>query len=95
MADVLQPDALQTALGDLDGWQGTVDAGIAKSYTFGDFAGSMGFVNRVAEIAEDANHHPDITISWNTVELVIISHSAGGVTQDCVALAQRIDREAA
>ena len=95
MADVLQPDALQTALKDLSSWEGTVDAGITKTYKFADFNGSIAFVNRVARIAEDVNHHPDIAISWNTVELAIISHSAGGVTQDCLALAQRIDGEAA
>jgi 4a-hydroxytetrahydrobiopterin dehydratase len=94
MADVLNPDALHRNLNELDGWDGTVDEGISKLYEFGDFAGSMAFVNRVADIAEDMNHHPDIGISWNTVELRILSHAAGGVTQDCLDLAQRIDAEA-
>jgi 4a-hydroxytetrahydrobiopterin dehydratase len=91
MTDVLNPDALQTNLHDLPGWDGTVDEGIRKIYEFADFAGSIAFVNRVAEIAEDMNHHPDIGISWNRVELRILSHSAGGVTQDCLDLAARID----
>jgi 4a-hydroxytetrahydrobiopterin dehydratase len=94
MTDVLNPDALQTTLHDLGGWDGTVDDGIRKTYTFDDFAQAMAFVNRVADIAEDMNHHPDIGISWNRVELRIISHSAGGVTQDCLDLASRIEAEA-
>lgn len=91
MTDILNPDALQTSLNQLDGWSGTTDSGLSKTYTFHDFAGSMRFVNRVAEIAEQRNHHPDIAISWNRVALTIISHSAGGVTEDCVELARAID----
>ena len=94
MADVLNPDALHRNLNELDGWDGTVDEGIRKIYELDDFAGSMAFVNRVAAIAEDMNHHPDIGISWNRVELRILSHAAGGVTQDCLDLAERIDTEA-
>ena len=94
MADVLNPDALHKGLNDLDGWDGTVEEGIRKLYKFDDFAGSMAFVNRVATLAEDMNHHPDIGISWNQVELRIISHAKGGVTQDCLDLAERVDAEA-
>lgn len=90
MADLLNPDAVKTGLNQLEGWDGTT-AGISKTYVFDDFAGSMAFVNRVAEIAEDMNHHPDIAISWNTVELSIVSHAAGGVTEDCLELARRIE----
>ncbi len=91
MTDVLTPDALESALGQLDGWSGTTEHGISKTYQLRDFADAMRFVNRVAEIAEERNHHPDIEISWNRVTLRIISHSAGGVTQDCVDLARAID----
>lgn len=91
MTDVLTPDALESALGQLDGWSGTTEHGISKTYQRRDFADAMRFVNRVAEIAEERNHHPDIEISWNRVTLRIISHSAGGVTQDCVDLARAID----
>jgi 4a-hydroxytetrahydrobiopterin dehydratase len=91
MADVLNPDALQTNLHDLDGWDGTVDDGIRKTYTFADFTEAMAFVNRVADVAEELNHHPDITIRWNRVDLRILSHAEGGVTQDCLTLARRAD----
>jgi 4a-hydroxytetrahydrobiopterin dehydratase len=91
MADVLNPDALHHEVDRLDGWEGTVKDGISKSFTFDDFAGSMAFVNRVAEQAEQAGHHPDLTISWDTVTVTYITHSAGGVTQDDVAQARAID----
>lgn len=90
MADVLNPDALHHGLDTLDGWTGTID-GIAKTYTFADFAASMRFVNQVAELAEGANHHPDIHVSWNTVVLQLVTHSAGGVTQADLDMAEQID----
>ena len=55
-----------------------------------DFAEAMAFVNRVAALAEARNHHPDIAVSWNTVTLTQWSHSAGGVTEADVELAQAI-----
>ncbi len=95
MVDLLNPDALHTALHQLAGWDGTVTEGLTKTYDRGDFAGAMAFVNRVADIAERMDHHPDIQISWATVSLRILSHSAGGVTEACVQLAAAIDAEAA
>jgi 4a-hydroxytetrahydrobiopterin dehydratase len=90
MADLLNPDALHHALDVLSGWKGTTEE-ISKIYRFSDFAESMAFVNRVADIAEEMNHHPDVHIHWNTVTLEISSHAAGGVTQDCIELAHRLD----
>jgi 4a-hydroxytetrahydrobiopterin dehydratase len=90
MADVLNPDALHHELDRLEGWGGTVD-GLEKTFVLADFAGSVAFVNRVAAVAEELNHHPDVAISWNKVTLRLVSHSAGGVTQSDVELARRID----
>ncbi|HVM00566.1 MAG TPA: 4a-hydroxytetrahydrobiopterin dehydratase [Egibacteraceae bacterium] len=90
MADLLNPDALHHGLDRLDGWTGTVE-GIARTFAFADFAEAMRFVNAVAEVAEEANHHPDIAVSWNTVRLHLVTHSAGGVTQNDLDLAARID----
>lgn len=90
MADVLNPDALHQGLDQLDGWEGTLE-GISKTYRFADFAEAIAFVNRVAEKAEAANHHPDISVSWNKVTLDLVTHSAGGVTQADLDLAERID----
>jgi ribonuclease D len=90
MTDLLNPDALHHALDQLPGWDGTTEQ-ITKTYKLPDFAGAMRFVNRVADIAEEMNHHPDIHIRWNAVTLEIVSHAAGGVTQSCVELAHRIE----
>lgn len=95
MTDVFNPDALHTALNQLSGWDGSVEEGITKTYDRGDFTGAMAFVNRIADIAERMDHHPDIKISWATVSLLIISHAAGGVTETCLELARAIDAEAA
>jgi 4a-hydroxytetrahydrobiopterin dehydratase len=91
MADVLNPDALHHELDRLDGWEGTVKEGISKAYTFDDFAGSIAFVNRVADQAEEAGHHPDLRISWDTVTVTFITHSVGGVTQADIAQAREVD----
>ena len=84
-------DALNDEIARLDGWEGTVADGISKAYTFDDFAGSIAFVNRVAAQADRADHHPDLAISWNTVTVTYITHSAGGVTQSDVAQAREVD----
>ena len=51
----------------------------------------MEFVNEVAALAEEANHHPDIDIRWNKVTLVLTTHSEGGLTQNDFDLAKKID----
>jgi 4a-hydroxytetrahydrobiopterin dehydratase len=53
----------------------------------------MKFVNRVAELAEAAGHHPDIDIRYNRVRLALVTHDAGGITQNDISLAQNIDQK--
>ena len=65
---------------------------LVRDYEFEDFKAAMAFVNRVAEAAEDANHHPDILVhGWNKVRLTLSTHSAGALTDADHALARRID----
>jgi 4a-hydroxytetrahydrobiopterin dehydratase len=64
---------------------------IHRSLTLADFAAAMAFVNSVAGLAEAEDHHPDIRISWNRVELELSTHSAGGITQRDLDLAAGID----
>jgi 4a-hydroxytetrahydrobiopterin dehydratase len=65
---------------------------IVRNWKFEDFAGAMTFVNRVAEVAEEANHHPDILLhGWNQVRLSLTNHSAGGLTEADLRMAERID----
>jgi ribonuclease D len=91
MADVLNPDALHHELDQLNGWHGTSKEGISKRFTFDDFAGSIAFVNRVADHAEQAGHHPDLAISWDTVTVTYVTHSENGVTQADVEEARAVD----
>lgn len=91
MADVLNPDALHHELHRLDGWGGTTTDGLTKTFGFRDFNGSVAFVVRVAAVADELDHHPDVAISWDRVTLTLVSHSAGGVTQSDVELARRIE----
>ena len=73
-------------------WRSEGDA-LVRDFEFEDFAGAMAFVNRVAEAAEAANHHPDILVhGWNKVRLTLSTHSEGGVTDNDRRLAQAIDR---
>jgi 4a-hydroxytetrahydrobiopterin dehydratase len=65
---------------------------IAREWTFADFAAAVAFVNRVAEAAEAANHHPDIFVhGWNKVRLELSTHSEGGITEADFAMAARVD----
>lgn len=65
---------------------------LVKDFELADFATAMGFVNQVAEMAEGANHHPDILIhGWNQVRLTLSTHSEGKVTQADHDLAAGID----
>lgn len=65
---------------------------IVRDWRFADFAAAIAFVERVAELAEEANHHPDILVhGWNKVRLTLSTHSEGGVTGADLALAERID----
>jgi len=72
-------------------WSQRPDA-LERDLEFEDFGQAMAFVNRVAERAEEANHHPDILIhGWNKVRLTLSTHSEGGLTEKDHALAARID----
>jgi 4a-hydroxytetrahydrobiopterin dehydratase len=82
---LLDDDAIEQALRGL-GWD-REGLELVKVVTRADFAEAMGFVNEVAGLAEAMNHHPDITIRWNTVSLRLSTHSAGGITDKDVALA--------
>jgi 4a-hydroxytetrahydrobiopterin dehydratase len=87
----LSSSDLQGALGGLDNWKGD-ENGIRREYKFTDFGEAMGFVNRVAALAEEADHHPDIEISYNQVTLTLVTHSEGGVTSNDTQMAERINK---
>lgn len=73
-----------------NGWENTGHA-LVREFVFSDFAGAMAFVNRVAQIAEQNDHHPDIQIRWNKVTLTLSTHTSGGLTEKDFRLAGAID----
>ena len=91
MAELLSDIEIQRDLGSLQGWSRKGDV-LTRTYQFRNFAQSMEFVNRVAELAESANHHPDIDIRYSKVTLTLSTHDAGGITANDVNLARMIDR---
>jgi 4a-hydroxytetrahydrobiopterin dehydratase len=88
---LLTEDQVEESLKGLAGWDATGQA-IQKEFKFDDFVDAMDFVNDVAELAEDADHHPDIDIRYNEVTLTLWTHTEGGVTQRDTALAAEIER---
>jgi 4a-hydroxytetrahydrobiopterin dehydratase len=67
------------------------DGKLVRFWTFADFVHAMAFVNHVAELAEQANHHPDIDIRYNIVKLALVSHDAGGITARDAKMARQLD----
>ncbi|HYB67607.1 MAG TPA: 4a-hydroxytetrahydrobiopterin dehydratase, partial [Candidatus Acidoferrales bacterium] len=65
---------------------------ISRTFVFADFVQAMRFVNRVARLAEAANHHPDVTINYNRVKLALTTHDEGGLTMKDFRLAGRINK---
>ena len=86
----LNPEQVQAALPSVKDWK-KQSASITRTYQFKDFVQAMKFVNKVAEAAESANHHPDIDIRWNKVTLTLATHSEGGLTHKDFDLAKKID----
>src|SRR5665811_183957 len=87
MAELLNDDEIASRLKRLP-WEREGDE-IVRERRFDDFAEAIAFVNRVAEVAEEANHHPDIFVhGWNKVKLSLCNHSAGGLTEMDFAMAR-------
>jgi 4a-hydroxytetrahydrobiopterin dehydratase len=88
---VLGDDEVRRRLEALPGWRHEGGA-LRREFTFdGGFMGSVGFVNRLAEAAERADHHPDLDIRWNRVAVSWSTHSQGGVTENDLRMAAETD----
>ena len=72
-------------------WQQS-DKGLERTIEFADFNQAFDFMVRVANEAEEMNHHPDMCISWNKVTLTLFSHEANAVTEEDLELSRRIDK---
>ena len=93
MSIVLTASEIDLALKNLSGWTRTAST-IERVFQFDSFAQAVEFVNKIADAAETANHHPDILINYNKVTLSLVSHDSGGVTQRDIRMAGRINEVA-
>lgn len=89
MAELIDPGELDEATAHLTDWQ--VEGALVRTHQFPTFPDAVAAVAEVAAIAEGMDHHPDIDIRWRTVTFRCVTHSAGGVTELDVTLAEAID----
>jgi 4a-hydroxytetrahydrobiopterin dehydratase len=87
--DTLTEPQVTAELATTPGWDVT-DGQLTRTVTRKDFRDALLYVNAIGYLAEQANHHPDIAISWNKVSLNLVTHSAGGLTAKDFALARQI-----
>ncbi|MCL4743024.1 MAG: 4a-hydroxytetrahydrobiopterin dehydratase [Phycisphaerales bacterium] len=90
MTTKLSESEIQEALASTPEWS-EVSGAIQRTYDFTDFVQAMRFVNRVADYAEKAQHHPDILVRYNKVTISVSTHDAGGITAKDFALAKAVD----
>ena len=87
----LSPVEAASRLSTLPAWQ--IEGGeLVRTFQFTDFRAAMRFVNGVADLAEEANHHPDIDVRYNRVRLSLVTHDAGGLTGKDFDLAAAADK---
>lgn len=91
MAELLENEEIEQRLTELGDWHREGDE-ISKMYEFDDFATGIEFVNGVARLAERYDHHPDIDIRYNKVNLTLSTHSEGGLTNLDFTLANDIEQ---
>jgi 4a-hydroxytetrahydrobiopterin dehydratase len=87
----LEPAAVDRALATLDGWQRDGDA-LVRELRFDGFRDAIAFINRVADLADAADHHPELTNVHSRVVVRLTTHDVGGLTSKDVDLARAVDR---
>jgi len=90
MGELMDTQNIGQELTNIPNWE-RAGKEIARTFKFEDFQTAMKFVNRVAEISEKANHHPDVDIRWNRVTLSLSTHSKGGLTVKDFSLARELN----
>ena len=86
----LSDTEIEKSLSDLNGWK-VENNNLKKRYSFANFAESLTFINQVGAIAEQHDHHPDITFGWGFAEINLTTHDRGGITAFDFAVAKEID----
>ncbi len=87
---LLDEDGIESHLASLPGWKRHQNE-IVRTYDAESFLAGIGIVDRVAGLAEEADHHPDIDIRWRTLRFALSTHSEGGLTERDFALAKQIE----
>src|SRR4051794_27532232 len=87
---LLDDSEIEARLAALPDWRREGEA-IEKTFECGDFVGSVRFVDRLVEPAEEIGHHPDLEVSWDKVKVTLSTHSEGGLTGNDFELAARLD----
>ncbi|MFT3743238.1 MAG: 4a-hydroxytetrahydrobiopterin dehydratase [Pyrinomonadaceae bacterium] len=87
---ILDIQQLDNAMKTLEGWKVEGDL-LKKSSKFENFAEALAYVNRIGDLAEAADHHPNITFGWGYACVALTTHDRGGITDVDVALAKKID----
>ncbi len=86
----LSQEQIDAKTNDIPDWALSGES-LQRTITFDDFVKAMAFVNRVADLAEELQHHPDILIRYNKVTLTVTTHDAGGLTEKDFAFATKCD----
>jgi 4a-hydroxytetrahydrobiopterin dehydratase len=81
--------ALERELGG--GWQVVDGHHLEKEYRFRNFREALSFANRVGELAESVNHHPDLLVAWGRVKVTVFTHKVGGLTETDFVFAAKTD----
>ncbi len=87
----LSRNQITPLLGQLRGWEVTDKSHLRKSWSFPDFNSALEFVNRVGELSERENHHPDLYFSWGKAQVELWTHKVNGLTENDFILAAKID----
>jgi len=90
VAEKVNTESIKGWLSARKGWKRRANK-LTKDFEFPSFRDSIVFVNRIASLADDRNHHPDIDIRYTTVTVTLTTHDAGGITEKDLSLAEQID----
>lgn len=88
----LKPDQYQPLLAELDAWQVVNGHHLLKSYKFKNFADAMDLANKIAVLAEEQGHHPDLLVRWGELRIELWTHAIDGLTESDFILAAKLDR---
>ena len=88
---LLSKAEIQKGISDLDGWE-YVDGSIKKTFSFDTYMDSINFINKLAEKAEEENHHPDLSFGWGYCKIKIFTHAIKGLAESDFILAAKIDK---